>query len=199
MRTDVTANLWTFTERLANVWQRLINRRRNRRERASQILSRLNAFVHSPLESSHVVPSFSKNVVQRLIDQKRSRLINDLLPFGLFEKRNILDLLCCFSSNNSDCKTDRKNQIFTQSCRETLELGAGVQSGAPPDSSAWSRIKKLSLANKAQNGFAASSPCTQLAARLKSETEKGIENELENDPGNESWKRDWKLFHYSEI
>ena len=43
VRTDVTANLWTFTAKLANVWQRLINRRRNRRERASQMLSRLHS------------------------------------------------------------------------------------------------------------------------------------------------------------
>ena len=118
-----------------------------------------------------------------------------------------MDLLCCFSSNNSesisDCKSDRKNQIFTQSCRETLELGAGVQSGAPPDSSAWSRIKKLSLANKAQNGFAAPLPCTQLTARLKAKLKKVLkmnlktipetkaENETENEIKNQTGKG-WK-------
>ena len=80
--------------------------------------------------------------------------------------------------------------MFTQSCRETLELGAGVQSRAPPDSSASSRSKfpypEVKSRQQGSERLRRSLTLHATDCETESETEKGIENELENDPGNES-------------
>ena len=107
-----------------------------------------------------------------------------------------MDLLCCFSSNNSesisDCKSDRKNQIFTQSCRETLELGAGARTWCRCAVRGAARLERvipyLEVKSRQQGSERLRRSLTLHATdcETESETEKGIENELENDPGNES-------------